>query len=323
MHGGGADMAVQEIRIKNRGLYPLQELGMATQYFPRYTNARLMIHRLDVVLLSFIIRGNGVHLIGDRRYPAHGPSIGITHLDQTHCIFTEAGGLDIMNIYLDLARLRLPELPSPLQEMVPRLLPLNARFVNRDHRVEQLDLAEDSPLPAIAQWFDRELNGRRPGWEGAAMACFRLFLTELCRAAAVTGLRSPESPHPSVVRLQRVRAYIDDHFREPLTLDHLASVSGLSRTYLCRAFRAYAGKPLFTYLQERRIQAAMLALRQSNEKVLRIATDCGFNDLSHFNRCFRRICGRTPRSYATGAMEPGSSPLPEKPRTPAGWKPIA
>jgi AraC-like DNA-binding protein len=296
-------MDIQEIRIKNRGLPTLAEVGVATQNFPHYTNDRLYIHRLDVLLLSFIMRGTCVHLIDDQRYPARGPSIGITHLDQTHCIFTEAGGIAIMNIYLDLERLRLPDLPSPLQEWIPSLLPLNPRFVNRLNRVQQLDLPEDSPLPTIAQLLDRELSGRQPGWEEAALACMRLFLTELCRAAGATGVRKPASTHPSAVRLERVRGHIDTHFREALTLEGLAEVSGLSRTYLCRAFRAYAGRPLFTYVQERRIQAAMLALRQSREKVIHIAADCGFNDLSYFNRSFRRFCGRTPQAYRKGNRE--------------------
>lgn len=291
-------MTIEDIHIKNLGLTPLQEMGMATQNFPDYTNDRLTIHRLDVVLLSFIMRGTCEHLIDDRRYPAHGPSIGITHLNQTHCIFTAAGSVaDIMNIYLDLDRLHLPALPVPLQEMVPRLLPLNARFANRLNRVQQLDLPEDSPLPSIARLLDRELNGRQPGWNGAVMACLQIFLTELCRTASATGIRPQESDHPSALRLERVRAHMDEHFREPLTLDQLSAVAGLSRTYLCRAFHAHAGKAIFTYLQERRIQAAMLTLRQSNDKVIQIANDCGFNDLSHFNRCFRRFCGQTPLAY--------------------------
>ena len=290
-------MTIEEIVIKNQRLPPLHEFGLATQHFPHYTNEKAYQHKLDVVLLSFILKGSCIHVIDDQRYPARGPSIGITHLNQTHCLITDTTEIDVLNIYLDLERVRLPELPSPLQQMVPRLLPLNPRFMNKLNRIQQLDLPATSPLPDIARSMDRELTLQQSGWEGAALAYLRIFLTELCRAASVTGLRPPMSGHPSALRLERVRAYIDEHFLDPLTLDQLSIVSGLSRTYLCRAFRAYAGKPLFTYLQERRIQAAMLALRQSGEKIIRISTDCGFNDLSHFNRCFRKICGVTPLAY--------------------------
>jgi len=290
-------MSVKNIRIKGRSLPTLAQIGLATQWFPHYTNDKLITHRLDVVLLSFIIRGSGEHLIDDRRYPFQGPSIGITHLAQTHCILSGAEPLDIMNIYLDLERLRLPELPEPLQEMVTRLLPLNARFVNRLNRVQQLDLPPDSVLPEVAQWLNRELTRQPLGWEGMVAGYWQVFLTELCRTACSTGLKAPPDLHPSTGRLDTVRTFIDQHFREPLSLAKLAKVAGLSPTYLCRAFRAYAGKSLFTYLLDRRIQTAMLRLRQTDDKVIRIAHEVGFNDLSYFNRCFKRQCGSSPRTY--------------------------
>lgn len=289
--------STKKIRIKNQSLPTLSQIGLATQWFPDYSNDTLITHQLDVVLLSFIIRGAGEHLIDDRRYPVEGPSIGITHLDQAHCILSGDEPLDIINIYLDLEHLRMPALPEPLQEMVPRLLPLNAGFVNRLNRVQQLDLPPDSGLPMVAQGLHRELTGQRPGWEGMVMGYWQVFLTELCRTACDTGLKLPPNQHPSVGRLEKVRTYIDQNFREPLSLAQLAAVAGLSPTYLCRAFRAYAGKSLFTYLLERRIQAAMLRLRQTDDKVIEIAHDVGFNDLSYFNRCFTRLCGDSPRAY--------------------------
>lgn len=290
-------MPAETIRIKNQSLPTLSQIGLASQWFPHYSNNKLITHQLDVVLLSFIIRGAGEHLIDDRRYPVQGPSIGITHLDQVHCILSGDEPLDIINIYLDLERLRLPELPHPLQEMVPRLLPLNARFINRHNRIQQLDLPAGSDLPMVAQWMHRELTDQPAGWEGMVMGYWQVFLTELCRTACATGLRNPAGTHPSAVRLEMTRAHIDQNFRNPLTLAQLAEVAGLSPTYLCRAFRAYSGKPLFTYLLERRIQSAMLRLRQTEDKVIDIAHDVGFNDLSYFNRCFSRLCGLSPRVY--------------------------
>lgn len=68
-------------------------------------------------------------------------------------------------------------------------------------------------------------------------------------------------------------------------------------TSLCRAFKAYTGKRLFDYLIERRIQAAMHALRGTDEKVLTIALNCGFRDLAYFNRKFRQLVGVPPTAY--------------------------
>jgi AraC-like DNA-binding protein len=94
-----------------------------------------------------------------------------------------------------------------------------------------------------------------------------------------------------------LRDFLDQHYAEPHTLESLARRSRLSRTYLCRAFKSYTGKRLFDYLIERRIQAAMMRLRGAGDKVLAVALDCGFNDLSYFNRKFKQLVGVTPSQY--------------------------
>jgi AraC-like DNA-binding protein len=69
---------------------------------------------------------------------------------------------------------------------------------------------------------------------------------------------------------------------------------------LCRSFKTYTGKRVFDYLIERRIQAAMVALRGSDEKVLSIAMNTGFRDLAYFNRKFKQLVGVTPTAYRGG-----------------------
>ncbi|MEI8342045.1 MAG: helix-turn-helix transcriptional regulator [Verrucomicrobiota bacterium] len=56
-------------------------------------------------------------------------------------------------------------------------------------------------------------------------------------------------------------------------------------------------KSVFDYLIERRIQAAMMRLRGGDEKILAVAMDCGFNDLSYFNRKFKQLVGILPTQY--------------------------
>jgi AraC-like DNA-binding protein len=103
----------------------------------------------------------------------------------------------------------------------------------------------------------------------------------------------PAAPH----RLEQLRQYLDHAYAEPLTLDALAQRARLSCTSLCRAFKAYTGKRLFDYLIERRIQAAMIALRGTDEKVVTIALNSGFRDLAYFNRKFKQLVGVTPTAY--------------------------
>jgi AraC-like DNA-binding protein len=66
-------------------------------------------------------------------------------------------------------------------------------------------------------------------------------------------------------------------------------------------FKAYTGKSVFSYLLDLRIQASMLRLRSRNDKVLSVALECGFSDLTFFNRAFKARVGMTPRGYRAQA----------------------
>ncbi len=127
---------------------------------------------------------------------------------------------------------------------------------------------------------------------------FTLFLMLCCRNALAQGfLPSSDSLRSQQSWLESIRQHLDQHFASPQRLEDLAKQAGMTRTSLCRAFKAYTGKPLFTYLLDRRVQAAMIRLRSGDEKVLSIALDCGFDDLSYFNRKFKQRVDVTPSAY--------------------------
>jgi AraC-like DNA-binding protein len=272
----------------------LKTLGVAAEYFPCYINREVNLHPLDVVLLSFILRGRGRHYLEEEYWPERGPSLSVTHYGQRHAIVTDRRGMEIINVYLDLQNHPLPALPAGLQSYLPLFLPLHPRFQNRLNRVVHLPLSEaESPAHFLFELI-AETQKRRPGYEQAARTLFQLFLIHCCRQVERQGISLPPAPQP---RLEELRQYLDAHYAHPHTLSTLARRAKMEPTSLCRAFKAYTGKRVFDYLIERRIQAAMIALRGSDAKVLAIAHASGFNDLTHFNRAFKRIVGCTPTAY--------------------------
>ncbi len=74
-------------------------------------------------------------------------------------------------------------------------------------------------------------------------------------------------------------------------------MAGFQKKYLCKIFKSYIGKSIFTYLKERRIQAAMIELEMTNKKVIDIAYNSGFKDLSNFNRAFKKLLNLSPKKY--------------------------
>lgn len=287
-------------RIK-QGLPSLRALGIAVEYFPRYIHREMNPHALDVVLLTFILRGRGRHVIGDETFAESGASLAVTHYGQRHDILTDSRGMDIINVYLDLQNHPLPSLPQALQPVLPLFLPLHPRFQHRLNRIVRLQFDDPQPFAELLFAIQNEIKNRASGYEEAVMLRFKLFLMLCCRHAIAHGVVPSRSDAPSAQpRIEELRQFLDLHYAGQHTLEGLAKRAGLSRTALCRAFKTYTGKRVFDYLIERRIQAAMIRLRGSDDKVLAIALESGFHDLAYFNRKFKQIVGVVPSHYRNG-----------------------
>ncbi len=99
------------------------------------------------------------------------------------------------------------------------------------------------------------------------------------------------------VKLRTVLKYIRENFYENITLDDMASVSGLSRKYFCKFFKDMTGTTPVSYLMAYRVERAARKLLGSDLSVTQIALDCGFSDTSYFIKIFKSYRGVSPREY--------------------------
>jgi AraC-like DNA-binding protein len=88
------------------------------------------------------------------------------------------------------------------------------------------------------------------------------------------------------LRINTICRYIMSHFSDPLTVEKVATVSGMSTSNFCKFFKKATGKTFSDYVNEIRIQEACMLLRETEHKISTVASDCGFETLSYFNRVF-------------------------------------
>ena len=95
----------------------------------------------------------------------------------------------------------------------------------------------------------------------------------------------------------RVRAYLEQHYADPLTLDEIAATVGTDRFALCRIYAKERGITVMEDLHRIRIEKAKRLLRFCTEPVGQIGKSCGFSDASYFSLRFRELCGCSPKEY--------------------------
>lgn len=89
--------------------------------------------------------------------------------------------------------------------------------------------------------------------------------------------------------------WIETHNTEPITLQKISEVSGLSKKYLCRIFKEYTSRTIMQYVNESRIERACSIMTHAS--VTEAAFASGFNDLSYFSKTFKKYKGMTPSEY--------------------------
>jgi len=98
--------------------------------------------------------------------------------------------------------------------------------------------------------------------------------------------------------LRRIRAYIDAHIGERISLDDLARQAGVSRFHFARQFRLSTGESPMGYLRRMRIERSKSILQSRETTIAEVAATLGFSDQSHFTRTFGRLVGVSPGSFA-------------------------
>ncbi len=94
-----------------------------------------------------------------------------------------------------------------------------------------------------------------------------------------------------------VTQYILNHLDKPLTLNQIASFSGMSPNAFCRWFKKSNRSSFITYLNTARVERACQYLVETDWKISEIAYKTGFENISHFNRVFKTIKKKSPGQY--------------------------
>jgi len=154
-------------------------------------------------------------------------------------------------------------------------------------------------LPPMASLARLAADARAAHEEADADALAEVALRVAGAAATLDAeLDTPKPPRASDVRrIVRAIGRVEQDPEAPHGLDELAAEARFSPYHFLRSFAAVTGMTPHQYVLKTRLGRAADRLRRSDEKVSTIALDAGFNDLSTFNRRFRKVMGATPLEW--------------------------
>jgi AraC-like DNA-binding protein len=98
-------------------------------------------------------------------------------------------------------------------------------------------------------------------------------------------------------RLDTIMLFLHENYQRPVLLSELASLINMSEASLTRFLKKWTGKTFIDNLNDIRIAEAVCRLIDTSDTIAEICYKSGFNNLSNFNRAFKRRKGNTPTEY--------------------------
>lgn len=130
-------------------------------------------------------------------------------------------------------------------------------------------------------------------WEELALR----LAAQVVRLSAGLSQNATVMAPAAVARVTRVVRLIERQPQAFLTLAALAGEAGLSPYHFLRVFERLTGLTPHQYILRTRLREAAVRLASTPTKILDAAFDCGFGDVSNFNRAFRAEFGVNPRAF--------------------------
>lgn len=250
---------------------------------------QVAVHWQDSMELVYIKRGSGLVQTGAQVCTAQSGDIFVLTPGTLHAIRqAESCTMEYENIIFDV------ELLGGAEDLCAEkyLLPLQSgRLALPEHITP-----DEAWYPQAADCLKEAEEANRCKQFGYEL-CIKGALLRFLALLIAQSEALPPAEKASTQRLRAVLQWISAHYSEPVCVADAAALCQCSPNHFMRWFRQMTGQTFIIFLREYRLNAAAEALRTTEDTILSISEQCGFENLSYFNREFKAHFGMTPREY--------------------------
>lgn len=251
----------------------------------------MRLHYHPEIELTLILKGHGMRFVGDSVLPFAEGDLCLLGANLLHTWYTGQTPQPTECIVIQFH----PDLVARMGQMWPelrRLSPMAARCA------PGLSFRGAARKRATALLMDM---AQSPAGSAARVGLFLQALEVLHHARDAQPLSSsappPQQTDPTLGRFQRIMDTLHRQMPHPPPQSAMADLAQMTPAGFSRFFRRMVGRGYVDYVNAWRIGLACRQLLQTDLPVTQIAFDCGFENLSNFNRRFQQYKQTTPRAY--------------------------
>ncbi|MDD4164636.1 MAG: AraC family transcriptional regulator [Eubacteriales bacterium] len=280
LHSGASGYDYEAIRLYNSSVPP--------------QNRFLRKHCHTCIELSLFKSGRGFYKTRNHEYEIKPGDVFFFGTNEEHYItrISEPENMQILNIHIDPRFLWMCNNIIPVKRIMEIFLSRSRDFVNR--LPQKSESAER--ITELMLKMENEFRDGKDSYE--TMVKLYLFEILTCFVRQFDTKRSKSEvillTYEKFLYINRSVEYIEQNYAKDLTLEELSATAGFSQTYFGALFKQMTGMSPWEYINIKRISRARELLKTTNKTVDSIAAESGYNNITLFNRIFKKITGLTP-----------------------------
>jgi AraC-like DNA-binding protein/mannose-6-phosphate isomerase-like protein (cupin superfamily) len=280
--------------------------GNLSMFIRKYLSSGVtpLLHMHEYMQINYVSHGKGIHLVNNHEFEIVKGDIFVIPPFVPHRI-KAVPGCEMEIFELEFAPDFINQNFVSFESAVPFMdFAYIEPFLVSENRVKprlNLDGLARTEIEMILSEILKEYNKRDSGF----LLLIKSLLLKLLVLVGREFTKDLENKYPkmgSVFDRNREAVlgavkYIEEHYNEEISIEKVAHVFALSQSYFSYLFKSIVSKTFTEYLNDLRIQKAMELLKKTDNRVLDISYDVGFNNINHFNRVFKHQTGISPIAY--------------------------
>lgn len=263
--------------IFSKGLMPRLRYSCMVDESSSQMPRSMHMHK-DMIEILLVYEGTGIYIIGDGKYTAKKGDIIFYNSNVVH---DEFGGLGtgLATYCLGISNLHLNGM-EPNKIISDKYHPIVS---SKEHFSEFLNMMELIQNNIENKNMIEFCNTIAKG-----------FIIKACSLIDENCITKETKEHSLAIK---IKAFIDEHYKESISLEKIAQAVNINRYYLSHVFKTTIGFSPMQYVTRRRIGEAQNLLINTDMSITQIAASLGYNNSNYFQNVFRQNVGLTPGTY--------------------------